>query len=72
MAGFSRSARTPISLLSADFHNYGGIRPAMHPAWLCCSALKYSRSFPIFWRLAPCQAGTSPPSVRHGNYERQH
>jgi hypothetical protein len=30
--------------LSADFHKYGGIRPAMHPASLRCSSVKYSRS----------------------------
>src|SRR5882672_7213199 len=29
--------------LSADFHKYGGIRPAMHPDWRRCSSLTYSR-----------------------------
>jgi uncharacterized protein len=55
-------------MLSADFHKYGGIRPAMHPASLRCSSVKYSR----FFLLAPCEAGASPPSVRHRIYERQH
>src|SRR5206468_4911748 len=48
-------------LLSADFHKYGGIRPAMHPAARRCSSVKYSRYSP-----------SSPPSVRHRIYERQH
>jgi Methyltransferase domain len=29
--------------LRADFHKYGGIRPAMHPASRRCSSVKYSR-----------------------------
>jgi hypothetical protein len=28
--------------------------------------------FPIFSLLAPCQAGASPPSVRHRIYEMDH
>src|SRR5207247_10369559 len=31
---------------SADFHKYGGIRPAMHPASLHSSSVKYSRYSP--------------------------
>jgi hypothetical protein len=27
---------------------------------------------PVFSLLAPCEAGASPPSVRHRIYERQH
>src|SRR5204863_10203063 len=30
-------------MLRADFHESGGIRPAMHPAWRRCSSVKYSR-----------------------------
>jgi hypothetical protein len=32
--------------LSADFHKYGGIRPAMHPASRRCSSVTYSRYSP--------------------------
>jgi len=41
----------------------------MHPAWLRCSSLKYSRSLPVFSVVAPCQPGASPPSVRRRIYE---
>src|SRR2546425_4217982 len=33
-------------MLSADFHKYGGIRPAMHPASRRCSSVKYTRYSP--------------------------
>ncbi len=38
-------ARTPERLpvvLSTAFHNYGGIRPAIHPVWPRCSSFKYA------------------------------
>jgi hypothetical protein len=40
-------ARREYRLLSADFHHYGNIRPAMYPAWRRCSALNYSRYSPV-------------------------
>ena len=55
--------------LSGSGHNYGGIRPAMHPASLRCSSLKYG---PVFSVVAPCEAGASPVSVRRRNNARDH
>src|SRR5206468_9788644 len=36
------------------------------------AALLAAQIFPIFSRLAPCQAGASPPSVRRHIYETDH
>ena len=55
--------------LSGPFHEYGGIRPPMHPVPRRCSSVKYSRYSPL---LAPCGTGASAPSVRHRNCETDH
>ena len=47
----------------------GGIRPALHPAWLRYSSLKYC---PVFSVVASGQPGASPPSVRHRHCKRDH
>src|SRR5712691_6114055 len=55
---------------SSPWRNSGCIRPALHPAWLRCSSLKYFR-YSRSSRLASrahhrprCDAGLSPRAVR--------
>src|ERR1700722_2937073 len=54
-----RARQTLPPRLSGSFHNYGGIRPRMHPAPRRCSSVKYSRYSPSS-RLA----GRAPPPPR--------
>ena len=63
----ARRRRWP-SKLSGPSHNYGRIRPPMHPA----PALLIGRILPVFSLFAPCGAGASAPSVRGRNYEMDH
>src|SRR6266487_3022825 len=50
--------------LSGPSHKYAGIRPPMHPGWLRCSSLRYSR-YPHSSRLAS-RAGPPARQPRWG------
>ena len=61
-ANDGKSSSTRCLALSADFHNYGDIRPAMHPGWRRGSFLEYvqySRSSRLAGRLAALGASPS-------------
>ena len=72
-ATISPSVKLEYGLFFGDFsgpiRKYGGIRAATHPRSLRCSWVKYHG---VFAPLAPCERGTSPPSVLHHIYEQGH